>query len=70
LEHTYRGKNITVTAVLPTDSDRWTALIVISVAGSTTALGHPVGTFCATAAEAEWEGVIYAMKWIDAENRT
>ena len=70
MEHTYREKHIRVSPILPPDSDRWTASIVISASdGSNIAFGHPVGAFFTTAAEAEWEGVIYAMKWIDAENR-
>jgi hypothetical protein len=32
------------------------------------AFGHPVGLFFLTAAEAEWEGVLYAMRWIDRDN--
>jgi hypothetical protein len=31
--------------------------------------GHTVATSFATAADAEWEGVLHAMKWIDNDNR-
>lgn len=66
VEHTYRGRHIRVTAVLPALVHRWTASIVISGSdGSRITFGHSVGTFSATAADAEWEGVLYAMKWID-----
>lgn len=68
MEHSYRGKHIKVTAVLLANIAQWTALIVVSSAGSKIALGHPVGAFFTTAAEAEWEGVLYAMKWIDQQN--
>lgn len=55
-----------MTAVLPALVHRWTASIVISGSdGSKITFGHSVGTFSATAADAEWEGVLYAMKWID-----
>jgi len=68
VEHSYRGKHIRATAVLPANSDQWTALIVVSSEGSKIAFGHPVGSFFLTAAEAEWEGVVYAMRWIDREH--
>ena len=68
MEHSYRGKHIKVTALLPTHSERWTAVIVISASDSSRiAFGHPVGASFATAADAEWEGVLYAMRWIDRE---
>jgi hypothetical protein len=45
---------------------RWTASIVISGSDrSRIIFGHSVGTFSATAADAKWAGVLYAMKWID-----
>jgi hypothetical protein len=31
--------------------------------------GHTVDTSFATVADAEWAGVLYAMKWIDKDNR-
>ena len=70
MEHTYCGRQIRATAVLPVVSNRWIASIVISAPdGSRMIFGHTVATSFATAADAEWEGVVHAMKWIDKDNR-
>jgi hypothetical protein len=69
MDHTYRGHHIRATALWLSDSKRWTSSIVIATSdGTKEAFGHPVGSFLLTAAEAEWEGVLYAMRWIDREN--
>jgi hypothetical protein len=70
MEHTYRGRHIRATAVLPAVSKRWIASIVISASnGTRMTFGHTVAASFATAADAEWEGVLHAMKWIDKDNR-
>jgi hypothetical protein len=69
MDHTYRRYHIRATALGLNDPDRWTSSIVVATSdGTKVAFGHPVGSFFLTAAEAEWEGVVYAMRWIDREN--
>lgn len=64
LEHTYRGKYIKVTEVLPANSNRWTASIAISESDGFKVGFSPHGRLLSlpTAAEAEWEDILYATK--------
>jgi hypothetical protein len=53
-----------VTAVLPANSNRWTASIAISASTVLKLLFAPrLMLSLPTAAEADWEGVLNAMKW-------